>query len=521
MDKNMDIEELQTRRQFFKKASQKVLPMIGAFIAAPTIISTTLTSCSCDGCEAACMDDCQSTCGFDCANSCSSSSYNSSIEDDDCANNCSSSCKSTCSTACDSTCKETCKSTCEGSATGKPTKGTINGHEYVDLGLSVLWATCNIGANRPEEEGDDLPFVFADRNYTEGDYYSERDFYNSFVGLNLKPEDSISGTYLDTAKKRWGDKWRMPSKDELKELSDNCRGNYSSKGIEIVSKINGNSIFIPWYGGDYDIAILWSSTIAKKTSTSKSEEIYAYVLHEVKRGESFENNVFIDVHEHKITGYGVYEYAGYLYTVIKQKIRPVADKDSSLYNCNNSCTANCSSDCSETCKNECSGTCKGSCGNDCTGGCKTTCNTGCYTKCTKTCADSCSANCTGKCTATCADSCKAQTSQTCSYCSNNCSSECTETCASECKAQSSQGCSNCATQCTGNCNNTCTYGCGRGCSTSCGGRCSGKCGASCQVECIGVAKLSYCASCGRTCTSSCNENCTYDCYTTCKSVGYK
>ena len=31
---------------------------------------------------------------------------------------------------------------------------TINGHEYVDLGLSVKWAMCNVGASSPEEYGD-------------------------------------------------------------------------------------------------------------------------------------------------------------------------------------------------------------------------------------------------------------------------------------------------------------------------------------------------------------------------------
>ncbi len=35
----------------------------------------------------------------------------------------------------------------------KEKKIIINGHEAVDLGLSVKWATCNIGANKPEECG--------------------------------------------------------------------------------------------------------------------------------------------------------------------------------------------------------------------------------------------------------------------------------------------------------------------------------------------------------------------------------
>ena len=63
-------EELQTRREFFKKAAKGMLPMLGAFIATPTIL-TTLTSCGgCDGCEAACQDDCEATCTGSCVTSC-------------------------------------------------------------------------------------------------------------------------------------------------------------------------------------------------------------------------------------------------------------------------------------------------------------------------------------------------------------------------------------------------------------------------------------------------------------------
>ena len=41
-----------------------------------------------------------------------------------------------------------------GSFSGRAATGTIAGHDYVDLGLSVKWATCNVGANSPEDYGD-------------------------------------------------------------------------------------------------------------------------------------------------------------------------------------------------------------------------------------------------------------------------------------------------------------------------------------------------------------------------------
>lgn len=41
-----------------------------------------------------------------------------------------------------------------GSFSGRAATNTIAGHKYVDLGLSVKWATCNVGASSPEEYGD-------------------------------------------------------------------------------------------------------------------------------------------------------------------------------------------------------------------------------------------------------------------------------------------------------------------------------------------------------------------------------
>lgn len=170
MKKNAKHNELQSRREFFKKAAKGVLPMLGAFVAGPTVIMSTLISCGpddCDGCEAACRDNCSDSCKGDCYTSCSSSSAGGDCSDcssscsasstnstcSSCANDCSSSCKDTCQENCSDGCKTTCSSSCEGSATGKPTTGTINGHDYVDLGLNALWATCNVGSSNSEDFG--------------------------------------------------------------------------------------------------------------------------------------------------------------------------------------------------------------------------------------------------------------------------------------------------------------------------------------------------------------------------------
>lgn len=490
----MDNNELINRRRFFKKAAKGMLPMLGAFVAAPTVIMNTLTSCGddCDGCEAACKDNCSNTC----SNTCNDTCYDSCLLD--------------CTYGCKKSCSDDCSTSCEGSSTGVPAKGNIDGHEYVDLGLSVLWATCNIGAESDTDLGDHYMFVYQDE--TDTDNWLKR-----VNNLGLKKGSSISGTYLDTAKNKWGSKWRMPTLDEVKELCKNCDVEIVENiGLKLTSKVNGNSITFPYSkhtdtdGSIYWEEDYWSGTIF--TDPAPSESFYACSL---------------EIKWFKSTGARATDYISAIYWYYEKgkswirgnnRIRAVAERnDGNVSTCNGSCTANCASDCTSTCKGDCKNDCKGNCYT----ACAKACSSGCSTECTTSCAKNCATGCSSGCTTTCADSCKAQTSQYCSNCASNCSSGCTTTCADACKAQTSQGCSNCATQCSGDCNHECTYGCGRQCHVSCGGQCSGKCGGNCYVECVSYAKNTPCASCGGTCRSACNENCTYDCYSTCKSIGYK
>ena len=163
--------------------------------------------------------------------------------------------------------------------------GTANGHGYVDLGLSVKWATCNVGATKPEEYGDYFAwgetepkttydwstYKWATATQKEWGWVLETlTKYASTVDNKtaLDPED-------DAARANWGDSWRMPTKEECEELLDNCtlKWVYSYKGTGVAGLIvtgpNGNSIFLPaavyrdgdilynaGYGGNY-----WSSSL--------------------------------------------------------------------------------------------------------------------------------------------------------------------------------------------------------------------------------------------------------------------
>ena len=138
---------------------------------------------------------------------------------------------------------------------GDDSNDKLDGHKYVDLGLpsEIKWATCNIGANQPEQYGDYFAWgeVETKTDYTWDTYlYSEDDGetilkYSETDGkTELDPEDDAAAVIL-------GGEWRMPTKTQLEELVNNCTWNWTTKnnvnGYEVVGP-NGNSIFLPATG---------------------------------------------------------------------------------------------------------------------------------------------------------------------------------------------------------------------------------------------------------------------------------
>ena len=128
----------------------------------------------------------------------------------------------------------------------------------VDLGLSVKWACCNVGANVPEGYGGYYAWGETEEksDYTEytykyvrdldgdGNYWDDEDNWMN-IGSN------ISGTQYDVAHVKWGGSWRMPTLDEIKELVNKCSWKWTSlNGVsgQLVTGPNGNSIFLPAAG---------------------------------------------------------------------------------------------------------------------------------------------------------------------------------------------------------------------------------------------------------------------------------
>ena len=144
------------------------------------------------------------------------------------------------------------------------TDDTAETHEYVDLGLpsGTLWATCNVGANSPEEYGDYFAwgevepksdYRWSTYKYCKGSfdtmtkYCTNSDYGTVDNKTELEPSD-------DAATVNWGSGWQMPSEEQNEELIDKSyttttwttlNGVY---GMKITSKSNGNSIFLPAAG---------------------------------------------------------------------------------------------------------------------------------------------------------------------------------------------------------------------------------------------------------------------------------
>lgn len=155
-----------------------------------------------------------------------------------------------------------------------------DGHEgngYVDLGLSVKWATCNVGATSPEDYGN---YYAWGETSTKSSYTSD----NSKTYGKSMGEDIKGNSNYDAARAKWGGSWRMPTDAEMQELIDKCTWKWTTQnGVNgyNVKGPNGNYIFLPAAGYRYGSSLnlagsgggYWSST-----PSGNDYDSYAYYL---------------------------------------------------------------------------------------------------------------------------------------------------------------------------------------------------------------------------------------------------
>ena len=181
----------------------------------------------------------------------------------------------------------------------------FKGHEYVDLGLpsGLLWATCNVGATKPEDYGD--YFAWGEVS-PKGDYSWDTYKYNGGVVNGIQtvtkycptgksdywavggsPDNTLRlESSDDAAKAHWGGSWRMPTKEEFEELLKNCTSEWTTQdGVEgyKFTASNGNSMFLPAagyrngtsFGGAGSYGYYWSSSL---NTDSPYDAWYLYFL---------------------------------------------------------------------------------------------------------------------------------------------------------------------------------------------------------------------------------------------------
>lgn len=154
--------------------------------------------------------------------------------------------------------------------------------EAIDLGLpsGTQWASCNIGTYKPEGYGHYYGWghVYTDEDYAEAecDYYGLSTTILAAYDIIAFDDDSQKynlTSQTDMASYGWKSSWRLPTYNDVKELIDNCDFTVAELngvgGYKVVSRQNGNSIFLPFAGHKIgtkveqagEIGYYWSSSI--------------------------------------------------------------------------------------------------------------------------------------------------------------------------------------------------------------------------------------------------------------------
>ena len=175
--------------------------------------------------------------------------------------------------------------------------GKINGHEWVDLGLSVKWATCNVGASSPSDYGN---------YYAWGETNAKSEYTKANSKTYGKSMSSIAGNAAyDAARANWGGTWRMPTLEEIKELKEKCTWTTQGghKGYRVTGP-SGKSIFLPAAGYRSGTSLSFAGSSGYYWSATPSSSYGAYSLDFVS-----------DIYD----WYGIYRDNGHT-------VRPVSDK---------------------------------------------------------------------------------------------------------------------------------------------------------------------------------------------------
>ena len=166
----------------------------------------------------------------------------------------------------------------------------------VDLGLSVKWADMNLGADTDKDYGIYIAWAETEekeqsflRNYKYADDEPSETLYLQYALLKYNSDINCAGvmdykTVLepmdDAATVHWGEDWRTPTRDEFKELLDNCVWTWTSKGgingYEVSSSVTGNTIFLPAGGAIFGGEQEWKGSAGTYWTCNLYEQNHIY-----------------------------------------------------------------------------------------------------------------------------------------------------------------------------------------------------------------------------------------------------
>ncbi len=175
-----------------------------------------------------------------------------------------------------------CKSNQNEPEAGGSSNSKSNGHEYVDLGLSVKWANMNVGAESPEDYGNYYAWgeTAAKATYDWSTYFDTNDGGNTFTKYNNEGGKKVLDPKDDAAHVNWGGSWRMPTMAEWQELYDNCTWTWTTQnginGYKVTSNKAGYTdkfIFLPAAGYRNGSVLYYVGSVGSFWSSS----LYEYI----------------------------------------------------------------------------------------------------------------------------------------------------------------------------------------------------------------------------------------------------